>query len=150
MQCLAPLNSKSITVNVILRFAAQIYTYHRVIFPELVAFQVMALEHHNRTIKFGHIQTEVISSDLFIGCVRKNLSRWKRSQYISVKPVVKINIITLNKRVLKVRKMREADLVAAHAVAVKNAHFLILFPGHVIQTLVSLHITDLQSDRSHK
>lgn len=105
VQCLAPLHSKSITVNVILRFAAQIYTYHRVIFPELVAFQVMALEHHNRTIKFGHIQTEVISSYLFIGCVRKNLSRWKRLQYISVKPVVKINIITLNKCVLKVRKL---------------------------------------------
>lgn len=110
----------------------------------------MALEHHNRTIEFGHIQTEVISSDLFIGCVRENLSARKRSQYISVVHVKHQHDYSNQVCVLKVTKMRGADLVAAHAVAVENAHFFILFPGHVIQTLVSLHITDLQSDRSHK
>lgn len=34
-------------------------------------------------------------------------------------------------------------LVASHAVAVKNANFLILFAGHVVQALVGLHIADL-------
>ncbi len=110
----------------------------------------MALEHHNRTVEFGHIQTEVISSDLLIGCIRENLSVRKRSQHISVVHVKHQHDYSNQVCVLKVTKMRGADLVAAHAVAVKNAHFFILFPGHVIQTLVSLHITDLKSDRSHK
>lgn len=34
-------------------------------------------------------------------------------------------------------------LVASHPVTVENADLLVLLAGHVVQTLVSLHITDL-------
>lgn len=60
------------------------WTHHWVILPELVAFQVMALEHHDRAVEFRHIQAKIISSDLFIGRVGENLSRRKRSQYVNV------------------------------------------------------------------
>lgn len=36
-----------------------------------------------------------------------------------------------------------SHLVPTHPVAVKKADFLILFPSHVVHTLVSLHISDL-------
>lgn len=30
-------------------------THHRIVLPELVAFKVMALEHHDRSVQLGHI-----------------------------------------------------------------------------------------------
>lgn len=35
------------------------------------------------------------------------------------------------------------DLVSTHAVTVEKANFLVLFPPHVVHTLVGLHISDL-------
>lgn len=113
----------------------------------------MALEHHDRAVELRHIQAKIIGSDLFIGRVRENLSRRQRSQYVSVisAAVVKhhhhySNGVRVSKRE---RETQEADLIAAHSVTVENAHFLIFFSGHVIQALVSLHITDLEEDGSH-
>lgn len=40
-------------------------------------------------------------------------------------------------------------LVASHAVAVENADLLILFASHVVQTLIGLHITDLNYRKEH-
>lgn len=48
-------------------------THHGVVLPELVAFEVMALEHHDRSVKLGHVQTQVVRPDLLIGCVGENL-----------------------------------------------------------------------------
>lgn len=44
-------------------------------------------------------------------------------------------------------EMREAfiaHLVSTHAVAVEKSHLLILFPPHVVHTLVGLYIPDLE------
>lgn len=40
-------------------------------------------------------------------------------------------------------------LVASHAVAVEYADFLVLLTGHVVQTLVGLHVTDLSRIHTH-
>lgn len=36
-------------------FTVDRQTYHGVILPELVSFEVMTLEHHDRTVEFGHV-----------------------------------------------------------------------------------------------
>lgn len=48
-------------------------THHSVVLPELVAFQVMALEHHDGSVQLGHVQAQVVCSDLFVGRVGENL-----------------------------------------------------------------------------
>lgn len=40
-------------------------------------------------------------------------------------------------------------LVSTHAVTVEKANFLILFPPHVVHTLVGLYISDLEGERQH-
>lgn len=48
-------------------------THHRVVIPELVAFEVMALQHHDGSVQLGHVETQVIRPDLLIGRVREHL-----------------------------------------------------------------------------
>lgn len=38
-------------------------------------------------------------------------------------------------------------LVSTHAVTVEKANFLILFPPHVVHTLVGLYISDLEGEK---
>lgn len=41
------------------------------------------------------------------------------------------------------------DLVASHAMTIEDAHFFVLFPCHVVQALISLHVTDLWDSQAH-
>lgn len=49
-------------------------THHRVILPQLVSLQVMALEHHDGPVEPGHVQAQVVRSDLLVGRVGENLT----------------------------------------------------------------------------
>lgn len=40
-------------------------------------------------------------------------------------------------------------LISSHAVAVEKPHLLVLLPSHVVHTLVSLNIPDLQDNTEH-
>lgn len=40
-------------------------------------------------------------------------------------------------------------LVSTHAVTVEKAYFLILFPPHVVHTLVGLYISDLEGKKGN-
>lgn len=40
-------------------------------------------------------------------------------------------------------------LVSTHAVTVEKANFFILFPPHVVHTLVGLYISDLEGEKSN-
>ena len=44
--------------------------------------------------------------------------------------------------------VRGPHLVAPHAVAVEEAHLLVLLPPHVVHTLIGLHVPDLRGDTS--
>lgn len=48
-------------------------THHGVVLPELVAFEMMALEHHDGSVQLGNVQTQVVRPDLLIGRVGENL-----------------------------------------------------------------------------
>lgn len=45
---------------------------------------------------------------------------------------------------MEIREAVIAHLVSTHAVAVEKANLLILFPPHVVHTLVGLYISDLE------
>lgn len=45
---------------------------------------------------------------------------------------------------MEMREAFVAHLVSTHAVAVEKANLLILFPPHVVHTLVGLYISDLE------
>lgn len=53
-------------------------THHGVVLPQLVALQMVALEHHDRPVESGHIQTQIIRPDLLIGRVGENLTATRR------------------------------------------------------------------------
>lgn len=44
-------------------------TYHGVVLPKLVAFQVVAFEHGDWAIEFGDVQTKVVRPDFLVGSV---------------------------------------------------------------------------------
>lgn len=51
---------------------------------------------------------------------------------------------------METREAFIAHLVSTHAVAVEKANLLILFPPHVVHTLVGLYIPDLEvEERQH-
>lgn len=44
--------------------------------------------------------------------------------------------------------MGKLYLVATHAMTVENPNLLVLFAGHIVQTLVGLHISDLSGEKN--
>ena len=46
-----------------------------VVLKHLVALHVMALQHHDGAVETGHVQAEVIRTDLLVGRVREHLRR---------------------------------------------------------------------------
>lgn len=47
-----------------------------IIFPVLIAFQVMTFYHHNRALSFAHIKTKIVYPDLTIHCEWENLDKF--------------------------------------------------------------------------
>lgn len=94
---------------------------------------MVTLEHHDWPVEFGHVQTQVVRPDLFISRVGENLPRFNG---LKMSAEVRVSVF-----------LPSSDwwyLVASHAVAVENTHFLVLLSGHVVQALVGLHIPDLK------
>lgn len=56
-------------------------THQRVVLPQLIAFQMMTLEHHDGAIQLGHVQTQIICADFFIGSIGENLEEEKQRRY---------------------------------------------------------------------
>lgn len=97
---------------------------------------MVTLEHHDWAVQFGHVQTQVVRSDLFISRVGENLPRFHGLK-VSAEEQVPLFLPSSEWRYL----------VASHAVAVENTHFLVLLSGHVVKALVGLHITNLRVNR---
>lgn len=100
---------------------------------------MVTLEHHDRPVQFGHVQTQVVRPDLFISRVGENLRMFQESE---TSPGERASVYP------PLPCPARRYLVASHAVAVENTHFLVLLTGHVVQALVGLHVTDLE--RNHR
>lgn len=99
---------------------------------------MVALEHEDGSVETRDVQTQVVRSYFFIGSVREHLENSERNK--------KRGCDYASSRI-RGTEMTEVliivDLVSTHAVTVEKANFLVLFPPHVVHTLVGLHISDL-------
>lgn len=98
---------------------------------------MVTLEHHDWPVQFGHVQTQVVRPDLFISRVGENLPRF---QGLKTSAEERVSVF--------LHSSAWWYLVASHAVAVENTHFLVLLAGHVVQALVGLHVPDLKINRT--
>lgn len=112
--------------------------YLSIVLKHLIALHVVALEHEDGSVETRDVQTQVVRSYFFIGSVREHLENSERN---------KKRGCDYSSSRIRGTEMTEVliivDLVSTHAVTVEKANFLVLFPPHVVHTLVGLHISDL-------
>ena len=97
-------------------------SYVGVVFPVLVALEVVTLDHCDGTLRLGHVETEVVYPDLVVHREGENLR---------------------NKRNIHVRPHVSSHLIAALTVTCIDPHVFIFFAAHCVETEMTGFISHL-------